>query len=636
MRDLLTKMKPDKFEDIIATSALYRPGPLEGGMVMQYVDVKNGRKEPEKIHPIIDEVLAETYGVMVYQEQVMRILNRMGGIELAESYKCIKAISKKKLDTIAKYKEQFVAGSVSQGMSSDQATEIFGLIEKFAGYGFNKSHSTAYGAIAYQTAYLKAHYAEEFMAALLSCGMESSERINEHTDDCRRMGIEILPPDINRSDVEFSVIEIERKEVKVKGKKSGDKEGSASVAASSPVSQAVIDRKISFGLGAIKGVGEQAMRAMVEERQANGPFANIFDLCERVDPKLLTKGSVEILIKAGCLDSLGPNRPQHLAVVDRAFQAAASKFRDKARGQKSLFGDPAPGGQGGPESSDVSIPPADDWTHSQKLNSEKEVLGFYLTSHPLTEFADQIESFSQSSVQDIRELGDGKDVLIGGMISSIKKATTKNPSRNGNSKYVNFDLEDATGVVRCIMWPDDYAKEGEKIEPEAIVIVKGRIDARGREPNIICNKVMTLEEAEKEFTRQIALKFRNGYHTEADMQRVREILNRFPGKTPVVIIVETWEGSSGGGRKGTSAVRTGAMNGNGHSDHDDGEEVTESMVAVAESPSESRKALRAVIATTLQVTARAELKQELINVLGTGGFRFQAANPGAGGGGSRG
>ncbi|MCA9032941.1 MAG: DNA polymerase III subunit alpha, partial [Planctomycetaceae bacterium] len=206
MRDLLTKMRPDKFADIIATSALYRPGPLEGGMVMQYVDVKHGRKEPDKVHPIIDDVLEETYGVMVYQEQVMRILNRLGGIELAESYKCIKAISKKKLDIIAKYQEQFLDGSESQGMARDQAAEIFGLIEKFAGYGFNKSHSTAYGAIAYQTAFLKAHYPHEFMAALLSCGMESSERISEHTDDCRRIGIEVLPPDVNRSDVEFTVV----------------------------------------------------------------------------------------------------------------------------------------------------------------------------------------------------------------------------------------------------------------------------------------------------------------------------------------------------------------------------------------------------------------------------------------------
>src|SRR5690606_14981675 len=213
MRDLLTKMKPDKFQDIIATSALYRPGPLEGGMVLDYVNVKHGRQEPAKVHTLVDGILEETYGVMVYQEQVMRILNRLGGIELAQSYQCIKAISKKKLPIIAQYREQFIEGAQKNNMSREQAEGLFELIEKFAGYGFNKSHSTAYGAIAYQTAYLKAHYPHEFMAALLSCGMESSDRIAEHTDDCRRMGIPVLPPDVNRSDVEFTVIVEEAAEI---------------------------------------------------------------------------------------------------------------------------------------------------------------------------------------------------------------------------------------------------------------------------------------------------------------------------------------------------------------------------------------------------------------------------------------
>src|SRR5690606_19797612 len=206
MRDLLTKMRPDKFADIVATSALYRPGPLEGGMVMDYVNVKHRRQEIAKVHPLVDEVLEETYGVMVYQEQVMRILNRVGGIELSAAYRCIKAISKKKLKIIAEFRDEYVKGAKERGVDEKAAVDLFELIEKFAGYGFNKSHSVAYGAIAYQTAYLKAHYPPEFMAALLSCGMESSDRISEHTDDARRMGLEVLPPDVNRSGVEFSVV----------------------------------------------------------------------------------------------------------------------------------------------------------------------------------------------------------------------------------------------------------------------------------------------------------------------------------------------------------------------------------------------------------------------------------------------
>ncbi|MEZ6057178.1 MAG: DNA polymerase III subunit alpha [Planctomycetaceae bacterium] len=685
MRDLLTKMRPDKFEDIIATSALYRPGPLEGGMVMQYVDVKNGRKEPEKVHPIIDEVLEETYGVMVYQEQVMRILNRLGGIELASSYKCIKAISKKKFDDIAKYKEQFLDGAVSQGMSRDQAADIFNLIEKFAGYGFNKSHSTAYGAIAYQTAYLKAHYPAEFMAALLSCGMESSDRMSEHTDDCRRMGIGILPPDVNMSDVLFRVVTSRDGDAALaagnapataKGsprKKKGAKE---EVVEATRTGGTAGQGSVAFGMGAIKGVGEGAVQAIVDEREANGRFKHIFDLCERVDPKQLTKGVLEILIKAGALDSFGANRAQLMLVMERAVQSAASAHRDKSRGQLSLFGGESAAGTEADD--DISIPPADDWTHSQKLQAEKEVFGFYLTSHPLTEFAAELESFAQHTIADLRTLNDGQEVLIGGMVSAIKRAATKNPSRNGNSKYINFDLEDPKGVVRCIMWPDDFATQGEKIDSDAILIVKGRIDARGREPNIICNKVMTLEEAEKEFTKQIFIKFVRGMNTEDEMKRVRDVLSRFPGKTPVAIVVETWmdlpvatsrmvgtkNGDGASLTSRTSGLVTAEPQGNGHGngngngngshhggdhlkygqgeltvgrsrlDHDglsgldDDESDDDEMTSLDAIPVVNSNRLRAILSTPFQVSARPELKQALRDILGSGGFRFMGDSSG--------
>ncbi|MCA9025105.1 MAG: DNA polymerase III subunit alpha [Planctomycetaceae bacterium] len=567
MRDLLTKMKPDKFQDIIATSALYRPGPLEGGMVLDYVNVKHGRQEPAKVHPVVDEVLEETYGVMVYQEQVMRILNRLGGIELAQSYQCIKAISKKKLPIIAQYREQFINGAQERNMSREQAEGLFGLIEKFAGYGFNKSHSTAYGAIAYQTAYLKAHYQQEFMAALLSCGMESSERIAEHTDDCRRMGIEVMAPDVNLSDVEFTVV--------------GD--------------------KLAFGLGAVKGIGEAAMQALVVERNENGPFKDIFDVCERVDPKLLTKSYVEILIKAGALDSLGPNRAQHTMVVDRAMQAAIAAQRDKAAGQMSLFGEPEPSKDSSTDGNVNSLPPADDWTHGQKLASEKEVLGFYLTSHPLTEFADQLSTLASHTTADLRDLEDGDEVRIGGMISAIKKAQTKSPSRNGNSRYVNFDLEDAHGVVRCIMWPDDFALHGEKIVADAICVIEARIDKRSREPNLIINKFNTLEEAERKYTKQVAVKFRRGFHTDEDMRRVRDILARHPGGTPVAIVLETWEEAEG------------PNSGNGLR-----------VDAAHEIPQKSSRGarLRAVLTTSTVVSANAALKLDLMDALGKDGFRY--------------
>ncbi len=425
MRDLLTKMKPDRFDDIVATSALYRPGPLEGGMVMDYVNVKHGRQPAAEVHPLVDEVLRDTYGVMVYQEQVMRILNRVGGIELSAAYRCIKAISKKKLKTIAEFREEYIAGAQSRGLDERVANELFGLIEKFAGYGFNKSHSVAYGAIAYQTAYLKAHYPQEFMAALLSCGMESSDRISEHTEDARRMGIDVLPPDVNASDVEFSVV------------------GEA----------------ISFGLGAIKGVGEAAMGSLVAEREQNGKFKDLFDLTERVDPKVLTKGMLEILIKAGALDSLGPTRAQHFDAVDRATQAATARMRDKASGQKNLFGGDEPVEVDEPTFT-LSFPDIPDWPRNQKLAFEKEVFGFFLTSHPISEAGERITRYTTHTNAQLADSEDGDEVMLGGMVGAIKKAQTKKPSRNGHTRYVNFDFEDETGIVRCIMWPEDYRPSG--------------------------------------------------------------------------------------------------------------------------------------------------------------------------------
>ncbi len=554
MRDLLTKMKPDVFQDIIATSALYRPGPLEGGMVMQYVDVKNGRKEIQKIHPLVDEILEETYGVMVYQEQVMRILNRVGDIELSAAYRCIKAISKKKLKIIASFKEEYIRGAEAKGMEKKIAVDLFELIEKFAGYGFNKSHSTAYGLIAYQTAYLKAHYPHEFMAALLSCGMESSDRISEHVDDCRRMKIEVVPPNINQSDVEFTLIK--------------NKEG---------------ETKISFGMAAIKGVGESALSGVVKEREENGKFKDIYDLTERVDPKCLTKGNLEILIKAGALDSLGPNRAQHTAAAERAVQAAISKHRDKQRGQMNLFGDDEPTEEGGTATS-VELPEAPDWKRSQKLATEKEVLGFYLSSHPLAEHANQINMYVTHSISDITNLEDRAEVLLGGMIASIKLSRTKKPSRNGNQEYANFDFEGTGGIVRCTMWPEEFSRAGEKVKNEHICLIRGRVDRMGREPNIIVNRLMTLDEAEKEFTQQVAIKFQNGYHSNHDMKKVREILDRYPGQTEVLFVV----------------------------DSNDEEDPAKKMRYYLSPPG------------AMRVSASPQLRAELVSTLGDGNLQFRA------------
>jgi DNA polymerase III subunit alpha len=512
MRDLLTKMKPDCFEDIIATSALYRPGPLEGGMVMEYVDVKNKRKQPRQVHPVVDEVLKETYGVMVYQEQVMRILNRVGNVELASAYKCIKAISKKKQSIIDSFYDEYIAGADANGISATLAKELWNLIVAFAGYGFNKSHSTAYGLIAYETAYLKAHYPVQFMAALLSCGMESSERIAEHVDDSRRQNIAVLPPDVNTSEVEFVVV--------------GD--------------------AISFGMAAIKGVGGAALAALVAERTQNGLYKDIFDLSERVDPKALNKSTLETLIKVGALDSLPGNRAQQLEVVERAVQSALSKAKDKASGQMNLFGgDDADDSADEGSTAAVQFPDVPDWPKPQKLAAEKECLGFYLTSHPLAQHSKRIDRYAQVKNKQLADMDDGAIVTIAGMVGSIKIATAKKSNANGLNKYANFDLEDATGIVRCIAWPSDYDRFKELIKTENILIVMGKVDRRGREPNIVANRLLTLDQADKEFTSQVAIKFDRGIHSLDDVETVRRVLARYPGGTDVVLVVDSFDGKSG-------------------------------------------------------------------------------------------
>ena len=307
IRDLLVKMKPDRFADLIAILALYRPGPLNGGMVDEYVDVKHGRKQASYPHPVMKEVLEETYGVMVYQEQVMRILNSLGGIELSRAYATIKAISKKKAEEVAQMRQQFITGAMERGLERDRSEKIFSLIEHFGGYGFNKSHTTAYALVAFQTAYLKAHYPTEFMAALLTSEMDGVEREKffvDHIEDCRRMGVEVLPPNINEGESAFRVAS---------------------------------EGKIHFGLGAIKGVGFKAVDAIVEARKSGGPFTGLDDLFERVPMGVVGQACVEALIKAGAFDALDLRRHMWLHLLPRAAQAGQAVQEDRKHGQSNFF-----------------------------------------------------------------------------------------------------------------------------------------------------------------------------------------------------------------------------------------------------------------------------------------------------------
>lgn len=497
IRDLLQKMKPDHFRDIIATNALYRPGPLEGGMVDDYVAVKLGRKAAEYKHPVLKEILEETHGVMVYQEQVMRILNRLGGIELAAAYTCIKAISKKKESIINANREQFIKGAVERGMAQREATEFWELIIKFAGYGFNKSHSTAYALIAYMTAYLKAHYPLEFMGALLSGDIQhrnfkKKDQLVEHLEDCQRMGITVVAPDVNSSSVDF----------------------------------AVADGKILFALSAIKGCGGAAGEAIVAARKA-GPFKSIFDFCERVDPAQCNKAAIETLVKAGAFDSLGARRAQYLAVIEKALQAGAATISDRRRGQKNLFG-------GFEEettiATPVNLPDLPEMPDRERLAAEKEVLGYYLSSHPLAEHEAALTTFCSHTTADIAGVRDRGEVILGGMISSIKTAHTRNPKPGAPSKYANFDLEDKAGAIRCIMWPEDFAKNGHLIVADAILIVRGTIDRRGGdEANLIVNELIPLDQASAKYTSGVKIIVDEERHGGDVLSKVREIVRGYPG-----------------------------------------------------------------------------------------------------------
>ena len=442
MRDLLTRMKPDNFRDIIATLALYRPGPLEGGMVDDYVNVKHGKAKAKYDHEFLKEVLAETNGVMVYQEQIMRVLNRLGNIPLGDAYACIKAISKKK--DFSKFREQFVEGAKANGLAGKKADDIFELIVKFAGYGFNKSHSTAYALIAYITAYWKAHYPVEFMAALL-CGdiskrnFASKDPTVEHIEDCERMGIEIIPPDVNTSKQLYSIV----------------------------------DGKIALALTAIKSCGEWAADKIVAARDKGGKFKNLFDFCERVDNKACNRSTIEALIKAGAFDSLGCKRSQLFQVIDAAIKAGQGVAEDAAKGQGSLFGGSE---DDEPEEHTLSVPGLPgipEWSDNEKAMNEKEVLGFYLSAHPLKAFEQVFTKLRTYQCAEVLTLPEKTPVVLAGIVTDIKIATSKD-----GKQYANFTLEDSSGAVRSIMWANTYERCPHLIKTDTIVCMRGKMNRR--------------------------------------------------------------------------------------------------------------------------------------------------------------
>ncbi len=526
MQDLLMKMKPDRIEDLIAANALYRPGP------MQLIGDYNARKHGQKWslpHSIMEEVLAETYGIMVYQEQVMQMLNRLGNLPLARAYKLIKAISKKKFEIIQAEREHFIAGSVANGLEPRQAEEIFALIEKFGGYGFNKSHSTQYAILAFQTAFFKTYYPTEFMAALLTFEMASTEKVAEYIDECRQLGIKVLPPDVNESFTDFTVIyNTEQKQ----RQQNGERTAPNTYDAAHPRQ----DECIRFGLAAVKGVGEKAVQELIRIREKQGRFESLFDLCQRIDTRAINKGALEALIKAGAMDSLGGHRGQLAAALEDAMAAANSVQRDRRQGQLSFFD--AFESDEEVKVDAAKLPDVPPWPESQLLQYEKDVLGMYVTSHPLAHFAEQIHFYSTCHTHTIGKLPAGTEVIIGGIFSRIRFCVTKN-GRGAGARMAMFTLEDLNGAVEGVIFPDTLGQYEYLVQPDQMVFLRGTVDFRREDPSIKVTAVYDMNCAEEFLTHAVYVRLDEGQTTPENLQHLHSLCRSRPGKCPVYVEVIT-------------------------------------------------------------------------------------------------
>ncbi|MDP2156826.1 MAG: DNA polymerase III subunit alpha, partial [Nitrospirota bacterium] len=477
MRDILLRMQPNRFEDLIALVALYRPGPMQ--WIDDFIKRKKGETKVTYMMPQLKEILDETYGIILYQEQVMLIANRIANFSMGQADVLRKAMGKKNTEEMEKQKEVFIKGAVENNITEKKAARLFDVMAPFALYGFNKSHSAAYAFIAYQTAYLKAHYPVEFMAATLTLDMSDTDKIVKSINECRKMKIEMLPPDINLSDREFRVI----------------------------------GHSIRFGLEAVKGVGGAAIELVLEVRNAGGPFTSIADLIKRVDTRKVNKKVLEGLVKAGAFDSLGVTRAAAMESVSDLLNVNGKS--SKNADQVSMFGDELP------ELAPVSA----EWDEAELLNNEKEALGFYITGHPLTKFDTLLSRLKAKKTSALEHAPDKAEVLIGGILRTVKKKNVK----SSGELMAYLTLEDDEGSVEVIVFPTLYKSVFERLKKDAVVLVKGSIDKDEKGVRIRGLEVSNLEDAGRKSIRKMEISLQETQGNSEGLQNIRSLVMEYPG-----------------------------------------------------------------------------------------------------------
>ncbi|MFH1800928.1 MAG: DNA polymerase III subunit alpha [Candidatus Omnitrophota bacterium] len=498
MRDLLKKMKPSHFGHLVALLALYRPGPLGSGMVDDFIKRMRDPKLIQYDHPALEPSLKETYGVILYQEQVMRIVSDLAGFTLAQADSLRRAIGKKIPEVMAKEKKAFMDGAMKRGVREKVAEKIWELIDYFSGYGFNKSHSTAYAAVSYQTAYLKAHYPVEFMTALLTSEMNNTDKVVQYIEATKKMGIDVLPPAVNESFSDFTCV----------------------------------GNHIRFGLAAIKNVGSTAIESIIATRMKDGPFRSLFDFVQRVDLRTCNHKVLESLIKCGAFDEWKLHRSQLMAMLDPVLDMGANVQKDRSRGQLSFF-ENSRGGEEGFQDPQAVVPDIPEWPENQKLAYERELIGFYVSSHPLSKYAKILKSYATATTANLSEFNHQAEVTIGGIIDTMKEILTKK-----GDKMAFLSLQDLNGSCETVVFPGVYKAAGTLIQKDALVFVKGKVDARDDVAKLLADEIVPLEEVPKRYTRMIAINLKTaGLGTEV-LQEVRKILMAHKGSTPVYLTLQ--------------------------------------------------------------------------------------------------